>query len=950
MTSAEPPERLCGTPPDYLILDDLDEGILVIGEDHGAVRANPAFYRMIGDPMGKSGEIFRAIPGLVERLHAAPGERIPEFECRVRAADGRERRCLCSGRRGPSGECWVLRFREPPDRTKDYEAIVEHTGTATILIEGDGIISMANTEFERLSGYARTGIVGIKRLTDFVASGEERERIVGYHTLRRRVPGAAPKNYSFTFTDRSGNLHAIEATIGLIPGTARSVMSLLDVTGRRQAEQALQESEERLNLALSAANDGLVDWDVRSGEIFYSSRSFTMLGYEPDAFAPTIPTILALVHPEDRGHVEAMLDELVTGRRDRCEMEFRIRSASEKWVYILDRLRVVGYDESGRPIRVVGTHTDITERKEAERELLIRKRAIESSFAAIAVADLDGRLTYANRALLAMGGFTDPCEVIGKHLSEPWTDPEKAERILRTLKEQGRCTGELVGRRVDGEEFIAHVTANIVTDDSGTPVCIMATAVDITRERRMKEALRESEESYRTLAESAPDIIFLVDLEGNVLYVNGAGGRLLGTDPESLRGENIRDLFPSAVTERWFAMLRTAAEAPGRVLTDETLLPRNGGGTWLETRLIPIAGRDGTVRHLLGISRDATARREAEEQLRFQARVLSQVEDAVIAADTEGRITYMNPAAERFHGVSSSEALGRPCRELFTCEWLSPSDEEEVRTSLSSSGTWRGVVLLRKPDGEAIFVDETISSLNDDEGRVTGTLCSLRDVTARRRAELELRIKDMAIASSLDAISLTGLDGRIIYVNRASLSIHGWEREEEIVGQPASVLWADPEEVDRVMEVFRRDGAWSGEVTGRRRDGSTFPMQLALSIVTDESGRALCAMGSGIDITRRREAERELRIRDMAIATSSSAFTIAGLDGCLTYVNQALLAMWGYASPSEVIGRPVTGLWDDREEAAAALRTLLETGRYTGERVARRQDGTTFHVMFSGTW
>jgi PAS domain S-box-containing protein len=938
VTPINPTEHFYGTPPEYRILEDLDDAVLVIGEGCTPVWANPAFRRMLGGEEGEPGAVIR---GLAGRLQAATGERIPAFECRFPAPDGKERRCLVSGRRGPSGKGWVLLLRGIPDEKSDYEVIVEYTGTATILIGGDGTILVANTEFERFSGHSRGEIVGIKRLADFITSDEERERIMGYHALRRRAPGAAPKNYSFTFTDRSGVPHLVEATIGLIPGTDRSVISLLDVTGRKRAERALHESEERLNLAFSAANDGLVDWNVSSSAIFYSPRSFTMLGYEPDAFVPTIPTLLALVHPEDRGRVEAAITALATGERDHAEMEFRMRSASGEWVYLLDRLRVVGYDAGGRPNRIVGTHTDITERKEAERELLIRKMAMESSFAAIAIADLDGRITYANQALLAMAGFTDPAEVIGKHLSHPWIDTRKVGEVLGRLAEQDRCTGELVGRRIDGTEFIAHVTANFVTDESGTPVCIMATAVDITAERRMAEALRESEERYRKLAESAPDIIFLVGVGGDALYANGAGARLLGTDPESLRGKNLRELFPPDVANRWLAMIRLAAEQNGDILTEETRLPGDQGGIWLETRLIPMRESDGTVRRLLGISRDVTGRKRAEEQLRFQARVLSQVEEAVIATDTRGRIAYMNRAAERLYGVAPGAVLGRPGPELFTREWLRPEDEERVQEALLSSGTWRGVVLHRKQDGEAIFVDETLSTLNDEDGRITGTLCSLRDVTAQKRAEQELRIKDMAIASSLAAISLTDPDGRIIYVNRAFLAMHGWEREDEILGQPATVLWADPEEAERVMEAFHRDGTWVGEVKGRRRDGSTFPMQLALSSVTDEAGKPLYIMGSGIDITRRKETERELRIKDMAIASSPSAFSIADLEGRHIYVNQAFLSLWGYNSPSEVIGRSIREFWEDGQITTGS-------GRYTGERIGKRQDGSTFCAIFSG--
>jgi len=683
VTPVEPPQDPHRIPPEYRILDAIDLALLLVGEDLTIIRANTAFRRLTG---GEPGEVPGEAAG---RVRAATGDGIPEFECLLHAQDGRERRCRCSGRRVPSGEGWLLLFRETPD---DHEAIVEYTGTATILIEGDGTISVANTEFERLSGYSRSELVGIKRLTEFVASDDERERIAGYHTLRRQEPGTAPMNYAFVFIDRSGTTHAVEVTIGLIPGTNRSVMSLLDVTERKRAERALQESEERLNLALSAANDGLVDWNVHTGAIYYSPRSFTMLGYEPETFVPTLSSALALIHPEERGRVEAVLADMASGVCDRCEIEVRMRSASGQWIDVLDRLRVVARDGSGAPVRVVGTHTDITERKRAERELLAREMAVESSLAAIAIADLDGRLTYANRALLAMGGFTETDEVLGKHLSAFWTDPLRVEGALRTLAQRGVSTGELVGRKADGTEFIAHVTANIVTDAPGRPVCIMATAIDLT---------------------------------------------------------------------------------------------------------------------------------------------------------------------------------------------------------------------------------------------------------AQKRIEQELRIKDLAIASSLDAITLTGPDGRIAYVNRAFLSMHGCEREEEIVGQPALVLWADPEEAERVIGAFRRDGTWIGEVEGRRQDGSTFPMQFSLSPVTDESGRRIGTMGWGTDITRRKEVERELRIKDMAIASSPSAFSIADLDGRHTYVNQAFLSLWGYDSPAEVIGRSVGEFWLDGG-------ILTRTGRYTGERIGKRRDKTTFCAMFSG--
>ncbi|NLA39158.1 MAG: PAS domain S-box protein, partial [Methanomicrobiales archaeon] len=577
----------------------------------------------------------------------------------------------------------------------------------------------------------------------------------------------------------------------------------------------------------------------------------------------------------------------------------------------------------------------------------IRDMAMESSLSAIGIADLNGYLTYANRALADMRGLTDPRDLLGRHVSELWVDPEKIRGVLRTLADQDKFTGELVGRRSDGTEFVAHVTVNFVTGQAGEPVCIMATATDITGKRRMEEALRESEERYRTLVESAPDAIFLLSRDGDILYLSSAGGRLFGVDPETLQGRNIRELFPPDIVEKWLETIQGVADSRTGPVTGETLLPEEYGNTWLETRLIPMMEGEGFVKSVLGISRDITGWKRAEEQLRLQAQVLRQVDDAVIAVDLEGRITYLNLAAERLYGVPSSEAPGKPSTEVFTYEWLHPDDKEEVWLALRDTGIWHGVTIHRKLDGEAIFVDATLSVLEGDHGEVAGVLCSFRDITEQRRAEIELRIKDMAIASSLSSIILVNLDGRIIYANRAFHAMAGWEQEKDVVGTTVSALWADPEEEKQVWEEILRSGAWYGETMNRRRDGTVFPIQLAISTVTDESGRALCLMGSGIDISQRKEAEQDLRIKDMAMESSLSGIVLTDLDGRIIYVNQATLAMNRWEHKEDIIGESISVLWADLEERERVREEVFRSGAWYGEVMNRRRDGTTFPLQLA---
>lgn len=128
-----------------------------------------------------------------------------------------------------------------------YRAIFETTGTATVIVEDDMVISLANAEFEKFSGYSREELEGRRGWTEFVLE-DDLERLEAYHRLRRVDPDAAPRNYEFRFVDRGGNVKNVFMTVAMIPGTKKNVASLLDVTERKQAEEALKRRAAQLAL------------------------------------------------------------------------------------------------------------------------------------------------------------------------------------------------------------------------------------------------------------------------------------------------------------------------------------------------------------------------------------------------------------------------------------------------------------------------------------------------------------------------------------------------------------------------------------------------------------------------------------------------------------------------------------------------------------------------------
>ena len=152
----------------------------------------------------------------------------------------------------------------------------------------------------------------------------------------------------------------------------------IDMTERRRSEEALRLSEERLALALEASSDGLWDWNLETGEMYFSPRYLDMLGYAPGELEPNIASWEKLLHPDDREEAKRIeLDHMERG--EPFAIEFRLRNKSAEWQWVMSRGKVVEWDSDGRPRRMVGTHVDIDQRKRMENELVKAKEAAEAA-------------------------------------------------------------------------------------------------------------------------------------------------------------------------------------------------------------------------------------------------------------------------------------------------------------------------------------------------------------------------------------------------------------------------------------------------------------------------------------------------------------------------------------------------------------------------------------------
>lgn len=263
---------------------------------------------------------------------------------------------------------------------------------------------------------------------DFVAGIVTLATVVRSDDLARLVADARSAGQSTGFSDRPycflhrdgrevwvlANVVAHERT-QTKPGWLQGYF--VDISGRENAEAALRESEERLDLALEAAELGVWDWNVPSGSVIFSDRWSQMIGHEPHEIPSTLKAWEDRLHPDDIAGVTAVLDAHLAGKTAIYRAEFRMRAKDGSWVWIMDTGKVITRDAEGRPIRAVGLHQDVTARKNAEaaRESVLERfrSLIENLQMGILVETAERRIIQANRTFCDLFGIPDPAMLLG---------------------------------------------------------------------------------------------------------------------------------------------------------------------------------------------------------------------------------------------------------------------------------------------------------------------------------------------------------------------------------------------------------------------------------------------------------------------------------------------------------------------------------------------------------
>jgi PAS domain S-box-containing protein len=645
----------------------------------------------------------------------------------------------------------------------------------------------------------------------------------------------------------------------------RMVGVCIDVDERKEAELEIIRQQRRLEAALESVRGGMWDWNVVSGEGQATEYYHRMLGRNAGACEGDKRFWSTRVHPEDRLRVQATIQEVIEGRKELYEAEYRLRHEDGSWRWVLDRGRVPERDQSGRAVRMVGFLVDITDRvetQEALRQSEFRYRTVASMAPGYVFEyryDEHGNAEgiWASDGMEEIFGFTldDHRGGWGDLLDEE-SKPIVAARQARIQAGEPQ-RGELRARTTKGEWKWLYVSSLPVRDpQSGAVTGVLGSVYDISERKRAEQAARKSEAVLRAVTENTPDWLFLVDDSLCVRFLNKPFPEYRSED---VLGRNLLDFIPDphrANLEKVYRGVLATGE-PARF--DLRHASSSNTLSHFEHRIVPVTD-GGVIRSLTIVVTDVTERKRADTALRESQMTLQTVAassaDWLALFDRQRQCVFLNRA---MHGKPPERWIGSAVE-----DFAPPAERarmHEIFEHVMNTGEPRDFAqIITDPKGATRYLELRARAVQAD-GRIFGAVVNITEVTERHSQQDTLRTQARILETMREGVVLIDAATHLVALTNPTFDKMFGYGSQELLGQSIDPLFSMPAMQRRRFERTLRDGAEPVEVVPAefecsRKDGSRF---VATCVITPlrmgGSERWLAVLN---DVTERKRLEREI--------------------------------------------------------------------------------------------
>ncbi|MBD3886481.1 PAS domain S-box protein [Phormidium tenue FACHB-886] len=707
------------------------------------------------------------------------------------------------------------------------------------------------------------------------------------------------------------------------------------------------QAEEQLRLAMQAADMGMWNWNLATGEIVWTPEHERLLGLAPGTFDGRYETFDARLHPDDRAGLTQAVQTAIQ-EHSTYKHEYRIiwTDGSVHWV---EGRGQAFYDEVGQPVRMTGTLMSIDERKRLEIALKQSEQQFRAIFEAepecIKVVTADGILHNMNPAGLAMIEADSLEQVLGQCVC-PLVEPAHQQAFLEFTQQvaQGKTATlkfEIIALKGTRRWLESHAVPLQIPNEANP--LVLAVTRDITEQKRAEEIIRNSEERYRSLVTATFQIVWTTDADGNTTSVSPAWSELTGQAWNNLQQWGWIDYLHPDDRDRAVELWKQAVAAQITCNFEYRLRAKEGNYRDFKVRGVPVKNLDGSIREWVGTFTDITERKQAEivllqSKLELEQRVAERTAElqktnnllnnffnaASSAAiglcihDRESRFVQINEVLAAINGHSVEAHLGKSVAELLPelAPIVNPLLQQVLTTGQPILNLEIAAQVPSQPGVTPYWLASYFPVLGSDSSAQTvGVGVIIVEITARKLAEMALQKSEQKFRAIFEQtfqfIALLTTQGTLLEINQSPLDFAQVEREV-VIGRP---LWEFPSwsasvENQKIAKAAIAQAAsgefYRSEVTVPRGNSHYATFDFSVKPVLDEAGQVELLIAEGRDISDRKRAEAILVEADRRwrFLLDNVQLIVVGLDqdGNVEYVNPFFLQLTGYTQ-EEVLGK-----------------------------------------------